>query len=462
MSKKSKKRAHGTAAPSSRRRSPRLRLLAAALIVVALLTAVAAPRWAPLRRAIGLAPLAPAAAPQGGGGGLQLAKEYIYAGGRLIATEEPAAPQAPYGGTARPLPGTLQAEDFDEGGEGIAYHDTDPVDNVMNGYRPDPSGVDIEGCGDAGGGFNVGWTWGGEWLEYTVEVTAAGTYDLGVRVASGNGGGGTFHVDVDGNNVTGAMSVPNTGAWQSYQTVTRTGVTLTAGLHLLRLSLDTEGPQGGVANFNYLSVSAGTVGEAPTNLVASGASTSSVALSWTAPAGSVVGYVVERRNALNAQPVEIATNSSATVFTDTTLAAGDFSYLYRVKAVFGNGSSPYSNTDIATTVVFTDDPLVGANDPQGRPATVVYARHLTELRRAVNAVRGLVAGLGAAAWTYPDPVSSPQRAIYLEDVKDLRDRLGEALGPLGVTPPSYVDGTLTRNVTPVKRQHFQQLRDAVR
>jgi hypothetical protein len=332
----------------------------------------------------------------------------------------------------------------------------------MNGYRPDPSGVDIEGCGDAGGGFNVGWTWAGEWLEYTVEVTTPGTYDLGVRVASGNTGGGTFHVEVDGANVTGAMSVPDTGAWQSYQTVTRTGVSLTAGLHLLRLSLDTAGPQGGVANFNYLSVSAGTVGAAPTNLLAAGASASSVALSWTAPAGSVVGYVVERRNALNAPPVEIATNSSATTFTDATPPAGDFSYLYRVKAVFSNGSSPYSNTDLATTVVFTDDPLVGANDALGRPATTVYARHLTELRRAVNAVRGLVAGLGAAAWTYPDPVASPRRAIYLEDVKELRERLGEALGALGLSSPSYVDPTLTRNVTRVRKEHFQQLRDAVR
>jgi hypothetical protein len=89
----------------------------------------------------------------------------------------------------------------------------------------------------------------------------------------------------------------------------------------------------------------------------------------------------------------------------------------------------YSNSDVATTVAFTDDPLIGSSDTQGGPATIIYARHLTELRRAVNAVRALVPNMTAATWTYPDPVSSlpeQRRGIYLEDVQNLRDRLGEA------------------------------------
>lgn len=97
MSKKSKKRVKGGAtepplpavlkAPSKRKR-----LYVAALCAVALTAAVAAAtRYDPVRRAVGLKPLLAAQ----GSGGLPLAKEYIYSGGRLIATEEPAPSATP-------------------------------------------------------------------------------------------------------------------------------------------------------------------------------------------------------------------------------------------------------------------------------------------------------------------------------------------------------------------------------
>ncbi|PYJ08700.1 MAG: hypothetical protein DME25_00800, partial [Verrucomicrobia bacterium] len=40
----------------------------------------------------------------------------------------------PFGGTARSLPGTIQAEDFDDGGEGVAYHDVESA-NYGGRYR---------------------------------------------------------------------------------------------------------------------------------------------------------------------------------------------------------------------------------------------------------------------------------------------------------------------------------------
>ena len=200
-------------------------------------------------------------------------------------------------------------------------------------------------------------------------------------------------------------------------------------------------------------------GSAPNNLVAlltsvNGAS-ASVGVSWSPPSsgGQVASYIVERQAAGGSfEPVGSPVLAPATSFNDAGALEGA-AYLYRVKAVFtAGGSSAYSNTDLATAIVFTDDPLAG-------PATPVYARHLTELRRAVSAVH-LLAGQGAVnSWTYPDPAG---RVIRLEDVSDLRDRLGEALPPLGMTPPSYVDPTLTRYVTRVKKEHFQQLRDAVK
>jgi len=49
---------------------------------------------------------------------------------------EPTPPQtqSPYGGTLRSIPGTIQTEDFDNGGEGIAYHDLDSA-NLRRQYR---------------------------------------------------------------------------------------------------------------------------------------------------------------------------------------------------------------------------------------------------------------------------------------------------------------------------------------
>lgn len=155
---------------------------------------------------------------------------------------------APYHGSPSAIPGTIQAEDFDTGGEGKAYHDTDAA-NVGGQYRPS-EGVDIATCTDGSGCYTVGWAHGGEWLLYTVSVPTAGTYTLKVRVASA-GAGGTFHVEWNGVNKTGTLTVPNTGGWDTWQTVTKT-VTLDAGWQVMKLVMDTNGASGFVGNFNYL------------------------------------------------------------------------------------------------------------------------------------------------------------------------------------------------------------------
>ncbi len=116
----------------------------------------------------------------------------------------PAGSQWPFTGSPLAIPGTIQAEDFDGGGEGAAYHDASRG-NDGNAYRA--TDVDIEATADAGAGWNVGWAEPGDWLEYTVSIAAAGAYTLEARVAS-PAAGGTFHVEVDGINKTGAMSVP--------------------------------------------------------------------------------------------------------------------------------------------------------------------------------------------------------------------------------------------------------------
>lgn len=163
----------------------------------------------------------------------------------------------PYHGSPVALPGTLQAEDFDNGGAGPAYHDTSSG-NSGGAYRS--TDVDIEPA--SAGGHNVGWAVAGEFLQYTVAVASAGTYDLEFRVAS-EGSGGTFHLEVNGSNATGSLTVPHTGGWQTWTTVRKTGVALPAGQQVWRLVLDSNGASGGVGNFDWIRVSSGSGGSTP-------------------------------------------------------------------------------------------------------------------------------------------------------------------------------------------------------
>jgi len=143
------------------------------------------------------------------------------------------AQQAPYEGP-HTIPGRIQAENFDTGGQGVAYNDTQSR-NLHGAYRD--TDVDIEQS--AGGGYDVAEIRSGEWLEYTVTVEQAGTYDLTARVSS-NEGGGAFRVAVDGTDVTGTVDVPATGSWQSWTTVTAEGIDLSAGEHVVRLTMEED------------------------------------------------------------------------------------------------------------------------------------------------------------------------------------------------------------------------------
>ena len=130
----------------------------------------------------------------------------------------------------------------------MAYSDKNPS-NDGNQYRT--TGVDISVCSE--GGFEVGSVFAGEWLEYTVEIASAGSYTIEARVASA-GAGGSFHIEFDGVNKTGAISVPNTGAWSSYRTAAKTAVSLSAGRQVMRIAMDSNGQTGAVGNFNYIRI----------------------------------------------------------------------------------------------------------------------------------------------------------------------------------------------------------------
>jgi hypothetical protein len=139
----------------------------------------------------------------------------------------------PYTGTPIALPGTLATENFDNGGEGVAYHDTSSG-NSGGQYRS--TDVDLETS--SLGGIDVGWISDGEWLNYSVNVTAAGTYQLQFQVASPYSTG-KMHATFGGTS-TATVSIPNTGGWQNWTTVTITA-DLTAGAQAMKLVFDSGG-----------------------------------------------------------------------------------------------------------------------------------------------------------------------------------------------------------------------------
>jgi hypothetical protein len=202
-------------------------------------------------------------------------------------------------------------------------------------------------------------------------------------------------------------------------------------------------------------------GPPPANLVAtaefSSAGVANVHLTWDAPASglSVASYVVECKRAGTGFQQIAAVQGPTRTYDDTAVTLGA-AYIYRVRAVFTNaGGSDYSNQDLATTVAFTDSQLQGVT---------IKAVHLTELRRAVNAVRALAPDLGVASWTYPDPVSGPpqqRRAVHVEDVTDLRARLDEAMGLLGLTTGYPASPPLASGAV-INAQHFEQIRARVK
>lgn len=152
------------------------------------------------------------------------------------------------------LPYRLEFENYACGGEGIAYHDADPTNNGGE-YRLD-EGVDLAVAISStwGNSYFVGWTEDDEWLNYEVYVDYTGTYYFTFLVSSLYDSG-RFHLEIDGENVTGTLQVPNTGGEQNWRSVMMmpTGTYLTAGNHIFKLVIESGG-----GNYNFLNIITGT------------------------------------------------------------------------------------------------------------------------------------------------------------------------------------------------------------
>ena len=182
----------------------------------------------------------------------------------------------------------------------------------------------------------------------------------------------------------------------------------------------------------------------PINVVATATSTTSVSVSWS-PSNGATQYEVLRASAGIAYATR--TTTPATNFTDSSLVPGT-TYLYRVRAMDSSArASQLSAPDAATTILFTDDPVMAG-------ATAVKSLHITEVRTAVNAVRA-AAGLGAATFT-DGPII---QAIQFQEV---RNALTPARAALGLPTITYTDATLTPGSTIIKAVHMQDLRSGAK
>jgi hypothetical protein len=135
------------------------------------------------------------------------------------------------------IPCIISADNYDYGGEGLAYHDA-TGGNTGNGPRANES-VDTE---YSGSGTDVGWIDAGEWLEYTIRVPVAGTYYFSLLTASANESSrGPAKVLV--NNTTKIIAVyPSmTGSWTVFYSTPFQPVTLATTDTLLRIEMGSGG-----------------------------------------------------------------------------------------------------------------------------------------------------------------------------------------------------------------------------
>jgi len=125
-----------------------------------------------------------------------------------------------------------------------SYQDTTTGSQFGGVYRD--GNLDVEPTGDTGGGWNVGAIAAGEWLQWS-EIPLQGTVTMKVRVATPNSGKRLRFV-IDGN-AGPTIALPNTGGWQTYQTVNAGTFTFPNGTyHTVRLEF-----VDGDFNLNYWS-----------------------------------------------------------------------------------------------------------------------------------------------------------------------------------------------------------------
>lgn len=149
--------------------------------------------------------------------------------------------RTPFLGSPAPLPGLVKAVEFDFGGQGAAYNDSDVANQgaVRDATVPRANeSVDTENS-NAGVG-NVGYSADGEWLKYSVNIARTGMYKVTARISGA--GNGSLRLSVNDVDKTGVIPVPATGGFGTYQDLVISNVYLEASANAtLKLDLVRSG-----------------------------------------------------------------------------------------------------------------------------------------------------------------------------------------------------------------------------
>ncbi|WP_082026748.1 Ig-like domain-containing protein [Flammeovirga sp. OC4] len=301
--------------------------------------------------------------------------------------------QVPFGGNENVIPGTIEAGHFDEFqggiGQGITYNDQDPSNN--GNYRQEEG---VDNVLENGEGATVGWTAAGEWLEYTVDVTTSGVYDMTFRYASGNGaGGGPFYLSLNDTKISSDISVSGTGGWSNWNSQTVSNLELPKGSHILRVSFN-----GGEFNLGKLTFE--RTGDLGYDLPSADAGEDLVVdLSGTAPSLDASGSS-DPGNANLTYQWEQVYGPSVLVFSDDKAVAPQLSGMiageYLIKLTVSNGT--YTNSDLVKIFASSNGvlaPIVTLTTPkEGESfftgATIPLAAEASDLDGTVQKVEFFV------------------------------------------------------------------------
>jgi parallel beta-helix repeat protein len=150
------------------------------------------------------------------------------------ATAAPTVTEAPYP-SAHSLPCTIEAEQFDTGSDGVAYHDYESANLGTNTDLRSGAGVDID---TDGGTTNVGYTRDGEYLKYSVDAATPGSFSLALRAANPDPAAKAMKVYLDGVSA-GQVPVGSTGGWTTYQDFSCSApIAFPAGRHIVTIAFE--------------------------------------------------------------------------------------------------------------------------------------------------------------------------------------------------------------------------------
>ncbi len=230
------------------------------------------------------------------------------------------------GSTGQAIPGKIEAESY----------------NSM-------SGIQTEACSDAGGGQDVGYTDAGDWMDYTLNVTTSGAYTVDLRIAS-TVTSGQIQIK-NGTTILATVNLPNTGGWQTWQTVTSPQFNLSAGSQTLRVQVSASG-----WNINWMQFNSVT---SSSNLALNKAATASSTDGALTPGNAFDGSGSTRWSSTFSDPQWIYVNLGAVYNISRVKLSWEAAYGKSYQIQVSNDAATWTNIYTTTTGDGGIDDLTG-------------------------------------------------------------------------------------------------------